>query len=160
MYSLPDLGIWRKANEYQEAAALLDKHEMGCVAAINAALAIEIYLKSFLSTEVKSSWEDGTIYQRASECEHGHDLIKLYEKIQKPYQTLLINEFANLYPDTEFPDLLEKYKDVFFRARYRFEPNSRGNLDNGIVYLANEFKEVVLKVKEHTDPTYHKRDKA
>lgn len=153
MYFLPDLRIWTNGNCFQEAAKLLNEHKNDWAAVINAALAIEIYLKSFLSTEVKSSLEKNKIYQKASKSKHGHDLVELYRAIQEPYKSLLKNEFANLYPDTNLSTSLEKYKDIFVQARYRFEANSRGNIDNGIVYLANEFKEVVFSVSKYTDPT-------
>jgi hypothetical protein len=154
---LPDLRIWSNGNDYQAAADLLNNHrDLGWAAAINAALAIEIYLKSFLAKEVRSSWDDGVIYQSASECERGHDFVQLFNKIDPTLKHLLLQEFKNLYPEVELASQLEKYKDYFFRARYRFEPDSRGNIDNGVVFLANKFKEVIFKVAEHTDPTYKK----
>ena len=41
---LPDLRIWENGNDYQAAADLLSDNGLGWAAAINAALAIGIYL--------------------------------------------------------------------------------------------------------------------
>jgi hypothetical protein len=153
---LPDLRIWDNGNDYQAAADLLNDNGLGWAAAINAALAIEIYLKSFLAKEVRSSWDEGVIYQSASECERGHDFVKLFDKIEQPLQQLLLDEFNNIHPEVDLVKQLDKYKDYFFRARYRFEPDSRGNIDTGVVFLANKFRNVIFKVAEHTDPTYPK----
>lgn len=40
----------------------------------------------------------------------------------------------NTYPESDLVKQLDKYKNYFFRARYRFEPDSRGNIDNGVVF--------------------------
>jgi HEPN domain-containing protein len=145
MHSVPDLRVWSAGNIYEEAANLLNENKKYWAAAINAALAIEIYLKAFLSEEERSYlFGDDGIYRSGSKVKFEHDFIKLYEKIPNKFQIQIDEAFVNKFQKVEFKKQLERYRDVFTKARYNFELNARTNLDNGIVYLAAEFREVVL----------------
>ena len=151
MHNIPDTRVWRAANEYQEVAELCNQHGKIWGGAINAALAIEIYLKSFLSEEVKVSIGDG-LYQGFKKTQRGHDLFSLYEKIPEHLQVLLCEQYELIRNNSNLPDLLKKNKDVFFQARYMYEQDSLGSVGNDIIFLAKELRDTVFKVAELVHP--------
>lgn len=149
---VPDLKVWETANEYQEAATICEKNLKMWAAAINAALAIEIYLKSFLSKKILVSILGGIMNQGFSEAEKGHNLIDLYNKIDPSIQKIIKKESKKLDSKMDFLKRLNKYKDVFKQARYRYEQNSKKMIDNGIVRLAEHCKKLVFEVAKQTHP--------
>jgi predicted transcriptional regulator len=153
MHNIPDLRVWRTANEYQEVASLCNDHRKIWVGAVNAALAIEIYLKSFLSEEVLIPI-DGGISQSFKETERGHDLLTLYEKIPTDLQNELCRQYALINSNSPLPKLLDKHKDTFLHARYVYEKNDKlkKSIGNDIIFLAEELREVVLHVAEAVHP--------
>ena len=151
MHHIPDIRVWRTANEYQEVAALCNKHRKIWGGAINAALAIEIYLKSFLSEEVRVSIGEHA-YIGFKSTERGHDLFTLYQKIPSNLQDLLCEQYKLIKPNLAFPDLLKKHKDVFFHARYFHEKDALSSVGNDIIFLAEDLREVVIKVAEIVHP--------
>lgn len=151
MHNIPDIRVLRAANEYQEVAELCNQHGKVWGGAINAALAIEIYLKAFLSEEVKISIGNG-LSQGFKKTQRGHDLFSLYEKIPEHLQVLLCEQYKLIRNNSNLPDLLIKNKDVFFQARYMYERNSLGSVGNDIIFLAKEFRDTVFKVAELVHP--------
>lgn len=155
-FQLPDLKVWKVANDYQISASLLNDKSLekgsdpgyGWVAGINAAIALEIYLKSFLSKERQTPVGVGGIYQLSSEVTFGHNLPKLFQKTDSTFQTELKASYAKLYPSRELEKSLERYKEDFIDGRYMFESGSRGRYDNDIVYFAEEMRSVVWDVAE------------
>jgi hypothetical protein len=145
MHNIPDLRLWKAGNEYQEIASLCNDHGKGWGGAINAALAIEIYIKSFLSQEVLISIGDG-VSQSFKKSVNGHDLFFLYEKIPLNLQRVMCEQYLLINSNGSFPDLLKKYKDVFFKGRYMYEENSIKSVGNDIIYFAEEVREMVLNV--------------
>lgn len=152
MHLLPDVKVWSTGNDYQEAATLCLNHNLAWVAAINAALSIEIYLKSFLSKPVLISVFGGIANQGFSKTERGHDLYELYQKIEPELQALMVQESKILKNKYDLPVMIEKYKDVFFYARYHHEPESIQMVDSTIIYFAEHMKELVLRVAQLTHP--------
>lgn len=154
MHSVPDFRVWSAGNVYQEAAKLLNENKQYWAAAINAALAIEIYLKAFLSEQDRSYFfEDEGVYRVGSKVKRGHDLVELYEKILPALKEQLVNEFGKRSGEHDLLSKLDRYRDVFTKARYDFELDSRPNIDTGIVHLADILREVLYKVGCDNDPT-------
>lgn len=155
-YQLPDIKVWDVANDYQIAASLLNEKSLekdsdpgfGWVAGINAAIALEIYLKSFLSREKLTPVGIGGVYQQNSDVTFGHNLPKLYRKIDPYLISELKSSFANLYPRRDLEISLDRYKENFVDSRYRFERGSRASYDNDIVYFAEEMRLAVWDVVE------------
>lgn len=151
MHHIPDMRVWKTANEYQEVASLCNEHRKGWGGAINAALAIEIYLKSFLSEEVRVA-----IYHQACinfrKTERGHDLLSLFKKIPCHLQNILCEQYKLIKPNLSLEDLLEKHKDVFFYGRYFHEKDAMSSVGNDIIFLAEDLREAVKKVSEIVRP--------
>jgi|GEM_PF-6314414 len=155
-FQLPDIKVWNVANDYQISASLLNEKSLekgsalgyGWVAGINAAIALEIYLKSFLSQEKLTPVGVGGIYQQNSDVTFGHNLPKLYQKIDPSLKSELKASFAKLYPKRDLEISLDRYKEDFVDGRYRFEVGSRGRYDNDIVHFAEEMRLVVWDVVE------------
>lgn len=149
MYWLPDLNVWETGNQYQDAAALCHKYHLGWPAAINAALSIEIYLKSFLAHQVFIS--DGISTQGFSDTDRGHDLHELYQKISPDIRQLLEKK----YKDSTGSDLQEKitkYKDVYFHARYHHEPKSIQAINLEIIDFSADMRDLVITASKVLHP--------
>ncbi|TMO74258.1 hypothetical protein CWC17_08670 [Pseudoalteromonas sp. S3785] len=132
MRQVPNKRVFSSANQYQDAAVVLSKTD-GClwVAAINAALSIEIYLKSFLVTQDKV---DG--YEGHKKVKKGHDLLKLYSEIDDSDKTVLKEKLINLDIESE----LKRYKNLFTHARYTFEPVNVVSIGTDIINLSKAFR--------------------
>ena len=145
MHCIPDIRVWRTANEYQESAIILLKANKGWSPAILASLALEIYLKSFLSTEIKVKNEDG-IYQTFKKTKRGHGLIELFDKIPTEFKEKLITEYSNLDYQHTLMERLERYDNLFFDARYIHEQNPITYVDSLVVKFTKDFRDIVLKI--------------
>ncbi|EOK5802033.1 hypothetical protein ACM6U2_004310, partial [Vibrio vulnificus] len=146
---IPDKVVFCSANQYQDAAVVLSKTK-GClwVAAINAALSIEIYLKSFLVIQDKVGG-----YEKHKKVKRGHDLLELYLKIDEADKAALKEKLPNL----DIESKLERYKNLFTSARYTFEPVDVESVGSDVIHLSQAFRgaiEVILKERYpvHTPP--------
>jgi len=151
MHQLPDIQVWRTANEYQEAASLCDENGKNWAGALLAALAVEIYLKSFLSEEIAVEFL-GEVSQIFKKTEHEHDLEKLFNKIPQQIKEIMIKESNLLTPKIDLQQIIVKNKNVFTTARYCYEQNSIDCLSNEIVRLSEHMRELVIKVASYTHP--------
>jgi hypothetical protein len=151
MHNIPDLRVCRTADEYQEIALLCHEHKKAWGGSINAALAIEIYLKSFLSEEVKTLIGDD-IYQGSKKTKTGHNLFELYNKIDSNLQSLLCEQYNLINSNSDLPDLLKQYKDVFLKSRYIHEINAIYGGGSDIIFLAKDLRDVVINVAKIVHP--------
>lgn len=135
MKQVPNKRVFSSANQYQDAAVVLSKTD-GClwVAAINAALSIEIYLKSFLLIQDKV---DG--YEGYKKVKKGHDLLKLYLEIDPDDKAALKEKLPNLDIESQ----LERYKNLFTHARYTFEPVNVDSVGTDIIHLSKAFRDAI-----------------
>lgn len=145
MHRIPDIRVWGTANEYQESSVILSEAGKGWSAAILAALAIEIYLKCFLSKEVKIGLDED-IYQSFKETERGHKLTELFYRIPKKYQDKLVSEYQKIGYKHTLLQRLERYNNLFFDARYIHEQSPTVYVDNLIVTLAEDMRNVVANI--------------
>lgn len=139
------------AHHYYEAAKVLYPHgNLGQVAVINAALAIEIVFKSFNSSV---SGNEGKLnekydFQRKKLPNRwdAHNLIELYE--------LLPNEIKSKFHDEFTLDMLKKYKNVFTADRYFYEKNARSSYSSTLIDIAGKLIHIsalIYKEKGCTD---------
>ncbi|MBL0543900.1 hypothetical protein JD507_01510 [Aeromonas jandaei] len=149
----PNLRIWEAANLYQDAASLCNEHGQGWPAAINAALAMEIYLKSFLSETIKIRVSND-LYQCYQKTKRGHKLLDIYKLIPSDVRHHLCEQYNLLKMDGCLIKDLNKYNDVFFNARYMYEKESIKVVDNNIVYVSALLREAVFNVAKILHPKF------
>lgn len=121
--------VLESAHRYARASAiLLDAHLM-YESEVNAALSMELLIKSLLVRPVENS-RTGTVAQQYSskhiKVPGGHDLFKLYEK--------LYPEVAERVGLVYYADLLMAKRDVFTRLRYVYEEGSPGGSTNLLLH--------------------------
>jgi len=158
MEQIPNISVAVTADCYQEAADLIDSNAiangnggLAWAACINAALAVEIYLKSFLAKKELTATGTGMnlVTQKA---ERGHDLFELYQKIDPSIQALIFTASQDIDKSIELERLIKHCKDYFFYARYSYEKESLQCLNSDVVVLARHMKKLVRKVGETTHP--------
>ena len=106
---VPNIRVWQRGDDYSQASLALLEQNRVLPAAILAALAAEILLKSFLA--------EGDNRGKAR-TQRGHPLIDLFLKLTKEDQMDLDASFTNT--DSDIPLLigLKKFSDLFSEARY------------------------------------------
>lgn len=136
--------VLESAHRYARAAAILDREGLTYESEVNAALSMELTLKSLLVVPVENE-RKGTTLQQYSARHHkvrdAHNLMQLYSLL--PSETIEALGLAAL------EDLFEQKQDVFKKLRYIYEENaSRGSsgllldaarwlIPQVIVYLAD-----------------------
>lgn len=158
MEKIPNANVANSADRYQEAADLIESNAahngnggLAWTACINAALAVEIYLKSFLTEKVLT--ETGTGMNLVTQKRvNGHDLFQLYQKIDSNIQTIILAASKEIDDSIELEKLIKHCKDYFFQARYPYEKESLLGLNLNVVVLARHMRRVVVRVseKKHT----------
>lgn len=149
----PSIPVFLVADRYQEAADLIyseslkkNSGDLAWVACINATLAVEIYLKSFLARNVltKTESEMNLITQETAK---GHDLLTLYKRIDPQVRSTMTITSQDLDPEIKIEKIITHCKDYFFLARYSYELSSRQCLNSEIIVLAQHMKKLVRKIK-------------
>ncbi len=156
MEQVPSVGVAVTADRYQEAADLIEANaiennrgDLAWAACINAALAVEIYLKSFLAKKVLTATGTG-INRVTQKTERGHDLMELYQKISPDIRVLILSASHEIEKNLDLESRINHCKDYFFHARYSYEIESLPGLNSDIVVLARHMRKVVRKVAETT----------
>jgi hypothetical protein len=144
MQRIPEPVVFSSGNQYQKAASVLSNTE-GCfwVAAINAALSIEIYLKSFLVIDHQVNG-----YKMHKKVRRGHNLAELYSLIDQVDKDALKERLPHL----DLESKLELYKDIFTNARYTFEPTDVPTIGSGIISLSKELQVAIGSILEERYP--------
>lgn len=157
------------ANKYLRASEILFRTDGNLlhVASINAAIGLEILLKSFGANVTEN---EGTVYQNyepntpaireahkmlvakgdAEERLNFHDLLILYFAIPEP-----VRKAVNLH---RFERTIEHCRHLFAGSRYEYEAKSRvGSDDSAIQALGDLIPNVVTYCKQQgsTDPWIH-----
>lgn len=141
---IPDPVVYRAGTYYQSASEVLFRSEGNLyVAVINASLAIEIYLKSFL---VKEHAVNG--YKMHKKTEHGHDLLKLFKRIHQSDRVALKETIKEINPTIDIEAKLSQYKNIFTDARYMFEPVKVESIGSDVILFSRILKEAVSKIYE------------
>lgn len=118
--------VLESAYRYGKASAVLLQAHLSYESEVNAALAMELLLKSLLVAPLQNG-RAGTALQQYDIPKHlrpkdGHDLFQLYEKVPAD-----IAEKVGLASQA---DLLEIKRDVFKRARYIYEEGAPRGSDS------------------------------
>ena len=140
---VPNVRVWVKGQEYVEAAEILLDYVRIQPAAVLSALAIEIFVKSFLATRLASGH---AITHR------GHKIVESFELIPQNLQTKFLAASKTIDPTVNISEELEKYADVFLVARYWYEPTAPFSVGSDIVYFARHMCDSVFlfgKNREH-----------
>lgn len=134
----------KTAEEYLDASQILFINEKIAPAMSLAAFSAEIYLKY-------------VIYVENNVIETGHNLVKLYKKIDKSTQgkldKLLIktnHKYKNIVIEwnmIKFIEILDKYKNEFTIYRYAYEVDNRGIIDFGLLFSVIETLRVYCELQ-------------
>ena len=142
-YKILESLVVQSGNQYQDAASVLANSDGNhWVACINASLAIEIYLKSFLITKHQVQGYSrfmGTVHK-------SHDLAKLYKKLHPHKKLELLEAIEHVSPGMDLVAELTRYRNVFTNARYTFEPNNIESMGSGIINLARVLRLAVTHI--------------
>ena len=138
------------AYQYYRASQLLWS-QCFKVSIVNAALSIEILLKSFNAAVVAN---EGALNEKYKFNEkvlpdktNKHDLVELFDALPADVK----NKFSNSFVQ----DMLEKYRYTFIHDRYMYEPSARSGATTSLIDIAGELikKTVAIYVaRECTDP--------
>ncbi|BBU45061.1 MULTISPECIES: hypothetical protein [Pseudomonas] len=152
----PHLTPWmvESAYRYCEAAKyLLTGHDMMAIAQLNAAIGMEILLKSFVA---RPNGNHGKIHEtydldasmikaahlelkrsgRAAPKLDKHDLLTLFYAVPADVRSRL------LFDQEE--EWIERYRNVFTNARYPYEASSPGGYDDMLIYILGQMIERVV----------------
>lgn len=113
--------VLESAHRYARAAALLDKAGLSFESEVNAALSMELALKSLLATPVANERAGTSLQQysaRQRSVKGGHNLLQLYK--------LVPSEVADALGLSALEELLEQKQDTFMSLRYIYEEGAPG----------------------------------
>lgn len=122
------------AQSYLKAAELLDAQNLPHVAMVNAAIGMEVLLKSFISVPDQRQGTSGETYKLDSVAlAAAHQHLKMFGKTSRksPDRHDLLTLFhaipeairSSLSMDSQ-EDSFERYRDVFTDSRYQYESSS------------------------------------
>jgi hypothetical protein len=154
---IPDQHIFGHAEEFCNASEFLFQKLAGpMVVRTNAALAIELFLKSLDSRWVQHDLMDetgiGGFEITAEPNTKGHLLDNLFDALPSPSQTLLNEAFQSDPLGAKHENLksiLTIYRNSFIEERYAFEKRnlaSDSRSINEIVQLARFFRETIKRL--------------
>lgn len=154
---IPNDHVADAADQFRNAANLLFREmlRLNCVLPVlmNAAFALELYLKSLNSKNVYHSLEGEVGYLITTQPQKGHLLTKLYEGLDSEIREALLMAFQTLEGRSKFPslkDALDAYDSTFMDSRYPFE-GAEGSICgsiNGLVALMNFFGTYVNRLRQ------------
>ena len=129
------------AYKYYRAAQSLWSQDFQ-ISIVNAALSIEILLKSF-NAEVVAN--DGKINEKyrfnnnvIPKGSNKHDLVVLYNALPK--------EVRSLFHDNFTLDMLEKYRKTFVDDRYMYEEGARSGATGALLDIAGKFIAMTVNI--------------
>lgn len=121
---------WAVETAYNYYRAAIETWRVdGKVSMTNAALAIEILLKSFRLTPALNIGDANERYEWKRNSVAGHDLSALYDDLPSPLKDKLVAS-ADLVT-------LNKYRNHFSQSRYSYEVNARVGYNDDLLKLAN-----------------------
>ncbi|MEX6504208.1 hypothetical protein [Pseudomonas zhanjiangensis] len=142
---LPDNRVVREARIYRTAALLLEKQSLDgnsdlfWPAAMNAALAIEIYLKAFLVEEDTPSIKLNAAGRKAK-----HDLAKLFRALPENVRTVIDEVNAEIAPTLSLEQTLGAYSDYFTNVRYGYEQDARKVIRGELFTLMDRMEQICV----------------
>jgi HEPN domain-containing protein len=124
---IPNMRVWTQGRDYVEAAEILLDYNRVQPAAVMAALALEIFVKSFLATRLRTGH---------ATTDKGHSLYDMFERIDLQTQAEIIACSNEIESSIDFLSELKKHDGVFVSARYWYEPTVCFSVGSDIVYFA------------------------
>lgn len=131
----PNVRVWLLGRDYVEASEILLDYNRIQPAAVLAALALEVFLKSFLATRHKTGHAITV---------QGHYLTTLYKKIDSQTQAELLACSREVDPSVDFLAGIENFDRIFVSARYWYEPTAPFSVGSDIIHFARHACEVVF----------------
>lgn len=136
------------ADKYLESAHILLKNGEPTIAFIMAALAVEIYLKSFL---VKRQLSSTNRLVNVVPRNMSHKLTKLFGHIKAADKGIILITKLGI-TEQSFTDELLKYEDYFTKLRYRYEEDTLRIASSGVIVLAEKLYKAVREIIDDERP--------
>jgi len=151
-HHLPSNQVINEARLYRKAALLLERNaeantDMYWPAAMNAALAVELYLKSFL---VEKEIPAVSLTKKGRDARH--DLSKLFAAIPGPFKNGIEEVNRSLAPPLDLSRLLATYADYFPKVRYSYEKGSKGVIRSELFDLMNRMEQICAELQPKVVP--------
>lgn len=122
------------ANNYYRAASHLWSIDSS-IALVNAAISIEILLKSYNSVITDNEGKINEKYRFNDKCltksQNKHNLIDLFNALPP--------EIKEVFNESYIKEILSKYQMTFVSERYVYERNTRGGGSASLIELAHTF---------------------
>lgn len=132
---VPNVRVWLQGREYVEAAEILLDYNRVQPAIVLAALATEIFIKSFLATRHQSGH---------ATTERGHSIAALFQLIAPELQEELRACSAELDAQLDLLAEIGRHDQVFMSARYWYEPTASKLLTSETIHFARHLLEAVF----------------
>lgn len=133
--------VLESAHRYARASAILLKSHLMYESEVNAALSMELLIKSLLAQPVDNARKGTDAQQYSSrhiKVPGGHDLFMLYEKVDP--------QVAEKVGLKHHAHLLMSKRDVFMRLRYVYEEGAPGGSTNLLLHAVSS---VIPQVVHH-----------
>lgn len=130
------------ASDYLRAAKIIWlQPNLQSVAMVNAAIAIEIILKSFIA-QPANNMRKGTVGEQYEIKHRVHLFNDIAGKIDKDiYDRLNFSRYCAFF---------EKHKSLFIESRYPYEPSSRGGFSNEPIHVGIEIFNATMRWYKET----------
>lgn len=132
---IPNVRVWSQGREYVEAAEIILNYNRVLPAVVLAALAIEIFIKSFLATRLETGH---------ATTEFGHSLLKLFARISPELQADLLSCSKEVDSAVDFVGQVKKHDGIFTTARYWYEPTAPLSVGSDTVHFSRHLCETVF----------------
>lgn len=143
----PNARIWSHANTFEKSALLCLENNLAQPMGVNAALAIELYLKSFLAIDIISTSNVENRYSiDGFTSEHGHSFTKLISKMEASDKDLLFSQLKVINSKRNWEKQFKNYENIFIKVRYWYETKNYTGIDYDIVTFAEELGRAVKEV--------------
>ncbi|NWA24940.1 hypothetical protein HX866_08555 [Pseudomonas gingeri] len=149
----PSLRVVEEARDYLKAAQLIEQHaysgnsRLFWPAAMNAGLASELYLKSFLvesDPDHPADMDDPEGFLKLmSGLPSKHDLLALYEAIPAELAKQLRQISNRLSPGFPLEERIRTCSNLFVETRYTYEARSAQRFDTEVFELAPHLDRVL-----------------
>lgn len=160
--SRPNTWVIEEARAYLRASQLIEQHaknddlSLYWPAAMNAALASELYLKSFLvesDPDNPGDNEDPQGYLKLVRDlpRNKHDLFALYNAIPTDLAEQLRKTSKRLSPGFQLEKWIKDCSTLFVGTRYPYEAKSTRDFDTDVLRLAPHLDQIVSVMSEELD---------
>lgn len=142
-FSVPHYLVISEARTYREAALLLERHSISgrtdlfWPAAMNAALAVELYLKAFLVEQAALDIRLSVAGRNAS-----HNLARLYDAIPTGWRASIEAANSQLDPPLQLDEIFKLYAVHFTKVRYSYEQSAQKTIRSELFALMDRMEDI------------------